>query len=426
MAITYNTVGTIIGGTGTATGGQNVTTIGNIGDQNIAWMSVNGGNLTLKSIWNVGNTYADANGSSGWFWIPNLGVGASIVVDWGATSQTWHCQASAFTGANYIPFGAYNSGHGTTTPLTVASLTTQKANSLVMANQLIFVSNQVIPLPSPYTNIAQFNGDSIGSDRISYETLGAAGSASDLASSAITAANWNSHGIELISSIASAYPYPTQVSPLLSGTGTTVSPPGTGLPTLAGDLCLALCIVNAAGQTITVSGTGWSILQQDTTNGLSVALASSVSTGATANNLTFSWGASNSYAAETFGYRQNKASAPIGANSVSVGNSATASSAGLTTTAASSLVLLIGATTANGMFSQNPNYYIEQANAASGVRSWTVQDAQVANSGTTTTAYSQPFVGAVTQPWKIFMVEVLAANPQVTTTVLIGQTTGAI
>jgi hypothetical protein len=408
MAVTFDNAAVIQGSAGSTTGGANIVPSGTLFSKVTSWITVNGGNLSLKSTWNIGNTYTDVNGTSGWFWVPQLGTSSSMVVDWGGSTQAWHGRSISFNGADYLPFRANNVGHGTGTPLTVASLTTQQANSLVLANQLMFSSNQVIPTPSPYTSAAQYN-DAVGSDRESYETLGAAGTASDLASSTITAANWNSYGIELIGSIASTYPSVLAQLGFPTGTGTTVTLSGVSMT--AGDISLAFCVVGIAGQTISVSGTGWSIITQDSTNNLSIAVAQCVSTGTVAAAV-FTWGTSATYEAQSYECTGVKSSGPIGAFSVTAGNSATASAAGLTTTAAGSLVLLFGFTTTNNMFSQNPNYYVEVAFDAAGTsypNSYSLQDTRVATAGTATAAYSQPFVGGVTQPWKIFMLEVIPA-----------------
>src|SRR6516225_493607 len=163
MAVTFDNAAVIQGSAGSTTGGANIVPSGTLFSKVTSWITVNGGNLSLKSTSNIGNTYTDVNGTSGWFWVPQLGTSSSMVVDWGGSTQAWHGRSISFNGADYLPFRANNVGHGTGTPLTVASLTTQQANSLVLANQLMFSSNQVIPTPSPYTSAAQYN-DAVGSD----------------------------------------------------------------------------------------------------------------------------------------------------------------------------------------------------------------------------------------------------------------------
>jgi hypothetical protein len=418
MAITFNVKQLIQGAVGATIGGAGVNMATSAaGDRVIVWMTVNGANLTLKSPWNVIDQYADANGTSGMFWMWNTGDTTNITVDWGGSSQTWHGQAVAYTGADYLPVGAKNKAHGTASPITIAQLTTQQSNSIVMASELIFANSQVIPLPLPYTNIDQFN-DANGSDRISYETLGTAGSPSDAVSGTITTANWNSYGTELIGALTTNYPYVSGISGHGTQTGTSISVGA--IATNPGDFCICWCQVMAAGQTMTVSGAGWSLLMQDTTNGMSVAVATAATNAVagTTTGPTFTWTTSNACQAQFFVWH-GQGAVPIGATSVNTGNSATASSTPITTTGMSSVVLLWGFTTVNNMFSQNPAYYVDQA-YSDGTRASSLQNARVPASGTVTPTYSQPFVGAVSQPWKVFTIELVSA-PAPAASILMGQ-----
>lgn len=409
MTVSYHSVAGICGSVGSTTGGGSLQpSAGSIGDQNIAWMTVNGPSLTLKSTWNIGDTYSDANGSSGWFWVPNLGVYCDMVVDWGGTSRAWHGQAVAFSGADYVPFRTKNKAHGTASPITIASLTSTLSSSIMFAIEGIFSNSQVIGVPTHYTNIAAYN-DSFGSDQISYETLGAAGSAADAISSTISAANWNSFGVEVVGNVANSYAYPYGVSALTNSSGTSVAV--SNMTTVSGDFMIAFVSVNAGGLTISISGAGWSILKQDSTNGLTVAIATCTATGALTNGPTFSWTGSNSFIAEMYGYRNvNTAGTPVNSSvNVASGSSTTATITGFTTTKNESLVLQLGFSNTSNMFSQNPDYYVEGVYSI-GAMSYSLQDARVANSGTTTPTYSQGFVAGTSQNWKLFQLELFTSG----------------
>ena len=423
MALTLTGAAATNEAVGAATGGGGITFVGGgQGDQNILWMAINSAStLTLKSVWNIGDQYTDTNGTSAWFWIPNLGSAASqILVDWGGSAHTWHGATYAFNGADYVPYRAFNKAHGTASPITVASLTTVNANSWIVAHEMIFSSGQVIGTPTFYTNISNF-ANSNGSNQTSYETRGAAGSTSDAISSTITAASWNSHGIEIAALVPSSYPYPVQqASSVVAGSATSATIPAATVS--IGDVVLAFCMVNAAAQTMTVSGAGWAIVQQDTTNSLSIAIAACTATSTTVPAVTFNWSASNLFKAQSYQYRNAKGT--FGSFSVNTGQStSTASHPGVTTTSPNSLVVLWGFAGIRALLSQNPDYYVEATYSDSTWMSYSLQDTRVPIQGTATPVYSQGVITGGTFTWKVFMTELVAAPSSAT---LIGQTSGAI
>ena len=415
MTITFNSVETIEGSGGASFAKLNLSGTGSVGDLQVAWVTVNAASKTIKTNWNAGATYTDANGTSAWAWcfFPTAGVSdLSPLFYWDGTTQAYHAQGQAFTGANYNAIGANNSAHGTTSPSTIASQTTQQANSIILAVETTLGNNQVIPLPSPYINIAQYN-DAAGSNRTSYETVAAAGGNSDAISSTITSAIWHTYGIELCGA-GSSWSGPTLTAGSVkvgSPTASNLTVSSSQIPGNVGDVVVAYLQVDSAAQTISISGSGWSIYSQDNTGNITVAIATCINTGATAS-VTFSWSATTVAQTQLIAYSNVKTSAPIAQISYAHATSGTVAISGITTLNNKSLVLLYIAAATVGNPGSAPiaqsDYQVTQAYVDTNVAN-TMANARIPNAGSASVNYSQAFTDGGSRDWKALLMELVTA-----------------
>lgn len=197
----YVNTGSITGSAGSTTAYVNAMMGGRVnGNLLLAFIQLQGAaskSISVDGTWQIGDTLSDANGTSAWAYCYVTGSEAIPTFSWDGSTQAWHGQIFQFHDVHSVdPIGdiASNSGSGTT--LSVSAVTTTAVQSLVVGI-LFSDGNQVIPLPSGYSNIAQFN-DQYGDDRIVSEGIATSGTDSDAVSVTISSGKWHGYLLELL------------------------------------------------------------------------------------------------------------------------------------------------------------------------------------------------------------------------------------
>jgi hypothetical protein len=158
--------------------------------------------FSVSSGWTVGDT-VNLGGNLGsvcWAYRVCDGTGSDdVTFTWGGALLSYHAVLAEFTGqasSNFI--GQKNSASATSsTTITAAPLNLLHNQSLVYAQLFVMSANQIIGLPTGYTDVESFR-DSFGSDRLCYQLP--TGSTSDAISESISSNNWASFATEIRSS----------------------------------------------------------------------------------------------------------------------------------------------------------------------------------------------------------------------------------
>lgn len=225
----------------------------------LAYVQCTGGAVTFSigAGWTIADQVNVGSGSDS-CWAYRYVDGSEAAPSFTIALTTWGCQVYQFSGVKASsPIGAIRNNSGNSSTVTVASITTTGANSLIVG--LLFSAfgpPSSMPTPSGYTSRDSGN-DAAFAFRVCDQPQTTIGASSTAISSTITSTPWSAYQLELLS-VPPQPEYPSFINAGALATGSSVSHLSAALPSglVVGNLLIAMIQVDAPDFGMSASS-GW-------------------------------------------------------------------------------------------------------------------------------------------------------------------------